>query len=78
MTSYTKKLYRTKPHAAVAVRNANRLRYGKHTTLAAFSLADREAAETEFRSAVGHCEAKIEAEFDVTERLQRWADRNWR
>lgn len=71
MTSYTRKLHSKDPSKAVAI---HRLRYGKHTTLTQFSLHDEVQALVKPSRAVAH----IEQDFDVTERLQRWADRGWR
>lgn len=75
MTSYTKKLYTKDPAKAVAI---HRLRYGRHTMLASFSLAERDRQDAAVALGGGRRLAQIEDEFDVTERLQRWSDRGWR
>lgn len=75
MTSYTRKLHTTDPSKAVAI---HRLRYGRHTTLASFSLAERNAVDIAVALSGGAVPARIESDWDVSERLERMADRGWK
>lgn len=75
MTSYTRKLYKTAPSAAITLH-----RRKKPGRLAAyFADASLELATFTVPSEGGKVNSRIEPEwFEVDDRLSRWSDRGWR
>ncbi len=84
MTSYTRKLYRKHPSLAMHMhRKPQRLAmlisdatepFGVLT----FATGDQQDAEIDAEFRTNRRQPHIEPEFEVAERLQRWADRGWK
>lgn len=74
MTSYTRKLYDREHGSKGRKPSGIRLRYGRQTQLAGFSLQDEIRAYLPDGRVVAH----IDQEWDVNDNLQRWADRRFR
>jgi hypothetical protein len=70
MTSFTRKLHKLDPSAAKAIHRQQYgdYRYGRHVTLAQFAMPEKGR----------QVPARIEGEWNVAERLQRWSDRGWK